>query len=547
MNILFDSTKKEYKSPFGPVVEGETCGFRILVPAQCGAYRVVWQTEELSVPMRKTGMEGPYDVWEGSVLPAKSGLLLYDFAVADKNGAYELYKQGSGTNMQAGEKWQLTVLPRSYAPPEAWRGTVYYQIFPDRFARSGACDLSQKLTPYELRDFASFTPSTKDASDFAGGNLRGIIEKLGYLAGLGVGAIYLNPIFMAASNHRYDTADYLRIDPMLGTDSDFADLCAGAHAHGIRVILDGVFSHTGADSVYFDAKNRFGNGAVSAGKASPFYAWYEFQRYPDRYTCWWNVDSLPCVKELNRDYQAFIFEKVLPKWLSLGADGFRLDVADELPDEFIAALRARLKAIKPDAVLIGEVWEDASNKISYGVRRRYFTGGELDGVINYPFRQAILDYVTGKDDGERLAETVMTLAEHYPAAALDCTMAILGTHDTERLATLVPDVSGRKLAAFLQFTLPGSPVVYYGDEAGLPGGRDPMNRLPFPWGREDQGLTEFYRQLTALKNKSIPLRKGDVEFVEAGEGVVRFRRSVRGQTMECFADTRENTFGCKRK
>jgi len=547
MNILFDSAKKEHKNPFGPVVVGKTCSFRILIPTQCGAYRVLWQAEDLSVTMENTGEEGLYGVWEASVVPPEPGLLLYHFAIADKNGTYNLYKRGRGTNMQEGGKWQLTVLPEDYAPPEDWRGMVYYQIFPDRFARSGVCDLSQKLTPYELRDFSTFVPRSKDASDFAGGNLRGITEKLGYLAGLGVRTLYLNPIFMASSNHRYDTADYQRIDPMLGTDQDFADLCTGAHARGMKVVLDGVFSHTGADSIYFDTKNRFGNGAVSVGKTSPYYKWYDFQRFPDLYTCWWNVNSLPCVNELDGDYQAFLFGKVIPKWLTLGADGFRLDVADELPDEFIAALRAKLKAIKPGAVLIGEVWEDASNKISYGVRRRYFTGGELDGVINYPFRQAILDYVTGADGGERLADAVMTMAENYPAAALDCTMTVLGSHDTERIAELVPDVSSRKLAAFLQFTLPGSPVIYYGDEAGLSGGRDPMNRLPFPWGEEDKALAEFYRQLAALKNENAPLQKGSVEFVEAGDGVLRFRRGLEGRTMECLTDAGKKTFDFMRK
>lgn len=546
MNILFDSLQIEHKAPFGALKTGEACRLRILIPSECGAFAVCWTAPGQTFPLEKSGTEGAYDVWSGRIALSEPGIYLYHFQISDKNGSYALYRRGRGTNIQEGEPWQLTVYPADCTVPEVFRGRVYYQIFPDRFAKSGVCDLTQKLTPYELRDFESFIPQAKDASDFAGGNLRGITEKLDYLKNLGIGAIYLNPIFLAASNHRYDTADYLRIDPMLGTDEDFSALCAAAHARGLRVILDGVFSHTGSDSVYFDAKGRFGNGAVSAGSASPYYKWYDFQRFPDRYTCWWGVHSLPCVNERDPAYQAFILETVLPKWLALGADGFRLDVADELPDAFIAALRKKVKTLKPEAIVIGEVWEDASNKVSYGVLRRYFTGRELDGVINYPFRRAILAYASGADGGEGLAETVMTLAEHYPPGVLDCTMSVLGTHDTERLATVLPEKDARKLAAFLQFTLPGSPVIYYGDEAGLAGGRDPMNRLPFPWGREDLALTEFYRLLAALKNENAPLQKGSVEILEAGGGVFRFRRVFEGQAVGCLTDVKKRSFGfCK--
>ncbi len=546
MFILYNSRDPAHKRPIGTLRVGEAAWFCVKIPAECGAYELALEAEGLHIPFAKTGTEGLYDVFCAAWTPDAPALHFYRFSIRDKNGSYHLYKNGDGTNMEAGEDWQMSVLPADYAPPEDFRGAVYYQIFPDRFYKSGDCDLRDKLTPFELCDFDGFTPHTADASDFAGGNLRGIAEKLDYLHGLGVRALYLNPVFMARSNHRYDTADYKRIDPLLGTESDFADLCDRAHARGMRVILDGVFSHTGAISRYFDVDGRFSGGNRTGNTANLHREWYSFSENSGKYDCWWGNPELPNVRELTPSYLDFILrdeDSVVAHWLRAGADGFRLDVADELPDEFIALLRARVKELKPEAVVLGEVWEDASNKLAYGVRRRYFTGAELDGVINYPFRKAILDYASGADDGTALAETVRTLAEHYPAAALDCTMSVLGTHDTERLATALPDLPRRKLAAFLQFCLPGSPVIYYGDEAGLAGGRDPMNRLCFPWGREDRMLTEFYRQLAALKNGSLPLRKGTVEILEAGDGVFRFARRCGAERVACLCDNRKMSFG----
>lgn len=538
MNILYNSRDPEDKAPFGTLAAGQECRIRIRIPGECQAAEVCLVARERTVMLSKTERMGDYDVFRGVFAWEEPGLYFYHFRIRDKNGAYELFRRGMETNIGEGDCWQLSVLPREYRVPESFRGAVYYQIFPDRFAKSGDCSLIGKLTPYTVKDFQTFVPDTPDASDFAGGNLRGITDKLDYIAGLGVNVIYLNPIFMAASNHRYDTADYTRIDPMLGGEEDFVILCREAHRRGIRVVLDGVFSHTGRNSVYFDGEHVFGGGAVSKGTRSPYYKWYNFQEFPDKYTSWWGIESLPCVNETDPDYMEFILgeDGVIAKWMGLGADGFRLDVADELPDEFIAALRARVKALDRSGVVIGEVWEDASNKESYGVRRKYFTGGELDGVINFPLRKAILDFAAAKDDGALLGETVMMLAENYPAGALDCTMTILGNHDTERIGTLLPEKRDRQTAAFLQFALPGSPVVYYGDEAGLTGGKDPLCRLPFPWGREDEWLQALYGKLGRMKNSLAALRWGDVRVLEAGAGRLRFVRSTEEQTVECFVD-----------
>lgn len=352
-------------------------------------------------------------------------------------------------------------------------------------------------------------------NDFYGGNFKGITSKMDYLASLGVGILYLNPISKSFSSHRYDTGDYKTPDPMLGTEADFAELCAQAHAHGIRVVLDGVYSHTGSNSLYFDKERTFGGNGAYCTKDSPYYSWYTFYHYPDSYNCWWNFDTLPTVNKMDPKFVDYVItgeDSVLAHWLKLGADGFRLDVVDELPDEFVLLLKKRLRELKPDALLIGEVWEDASNKIAYSRRRRYFVDGELDSCMNYPFRTAILNFIKGLDDGRGLAETVMTIAENYPPQVLLCNMNLLGTHDTPRILTaLVDDFEGSReelakrhlshnqyytaqerlmLASFLQFTLPGAPSIYYGDEAGMEGGKDPFNRRTYPWGREDTDLRD---------------------------------------------------------
>lgn len=468
--------------------------------------------------------------------------------------------------MEAGEKWQVSAIPADFTVPDFARGAVMYQIFPDRFHQVGRCDLTDKLQPFWIHQKLSDTPQyTADAggnwcSDFYGGNLEGIREKLSYLHTLGVKVLYLNPVFMAYSNHRYDTADYKRIDPMLGTEEDFAALCRDAHALGMRVILDGVFSHTGSNSVYFDAKGVFGNGAVS-NPNSPYRSWYRFRHYPDDYDAWWNTPTLPNVEELSESYVNYIIEdedSVIAHWLRLGADGFRLDVVDELPDEFVLKLKRRLRGLKPDALLIGEVWEDASNKRAYGVSRRYFVDAELDSVMNYPWQKAIIAYVMGADDGSGLGECIMRLAENYPPQVLSCVMNLLGTHDTMRILTrLGGDFHGSKeawaayrlspearktaverlrLAAFLQFMLPGMASIYYGDEAGMEGGEDSFCRRYYPWGEEDEALRSYFAALCRVKNETPALRDGDVRVRQAGGGKLCFVRRIDACDAEVYVN-----------
>jgi len=550
MRILFDPFALEYKSPFGTLVPGEACSIAIRIPVTCRTEQVslVLLTEKgeeyASFRMALQEREGDYDLFRTHFALPCEGLWFYRFHVKTENEKFSLYRQGlQDTNMEEGELWQLSCVPKDFCPPESFRGKVMYQIFPDRFYKEGDCDLTGKLLPYsvheDLRDVPEFLPDENGEvrnCDFFGGNLKGIEKKLDYLVSLGVGVIYLNPIFKAWSNHRYDTADYQMIDEMLGTEEDFSSLCRAAHRRGLKIVLDGVFSHTGNNSRYFDAKGVFGGGAVS-DPDSPYRSWYEFRSYPDVYTSWWGITTLPCTCELDEGFLDYIIDRedsVIARWMRAGADGWRLDVADELPDEFIARLRRRLKELRPDAILIGEVWEDASNKSSYGKRRKYFTAGELDSVMNYPFRTAILDYILGRIGPKEFQRSVMDLVEHYPEGVLHSLMNMLSTHDTPRLLSLLAptpapkektDRAGYKMpdgdreialkrfraATVLQFLLPGMPCVFYGDELGTEGFEDPFCRSFFRWDRvEGNPLVEFFRSLMHLKNTNFALQLGKI-------------------------------------
>ena len=577
MRILYNSKDTEFKKPFGTLAPGELCVMHIGIPRSlCTQFVRLVVEDPYGRVVSKFAFawdceEDGYDVFKCDFSLQQRGLYFYWFQVCGRTGDFRLFKQGYDTNMEAGDKWQLSVIPRERMAPEGFMGQVMYQIFPDRFRRKGSCDTSEKLQPFTLREDwggqPEFRPNEKGqvlCNDFFGGSFAGITEKLDYLKSFGVSVIYLNPISMAFSNHRYDTADYKRPDPMLGTEADFKALCDKAHSLGMRVILDGVYSHTGSNSVYFDREGHFGTGAYSRGEDSPYYKWYTFKKYPDEYDCWWNFPTLPNVSELDPSYMDFIIEgedSVIAHWLKLGADGFRLDVVDELPDEFVRRFHARLRELKSDALLIGEVWEDASNKTAYDVYRRYFTDRELSSTMNYPWQKGIIAFLKGQDDGSRLGECIMTIAENYPADVLHSMMNLLGTHDTPRILTVLGaegDGNGEdkealaafrlteaqrktglhrlRLASFLEFTLPGSACIYYGDEAGMEGCKDPFSRGCFPWGQEDTALQAHYRALGALKTGNPALQRGDVQVTIAGGGRLSFTRSLDGVTIECYVN-----------
>lgn len=574
MRILYDSKLAIYKTPFGTLTPGQSCTLHIHIPAQVGCTHVTCilshdgGSHAQDVLLKRQRRKGPYEIFSGAFSIPAEGLYFYYFYVHTQTGGFRLFKQGDDTNMEAGDLWQISCVPADFHTPQWAKGATFYQIFPDRFHKSGKCDLTGKLEPYTVHrswnDEVQWKPNAQGMvlnNDFYGGNFRGIAEKLPYIAQLGTTAIYLNPICKAFSSHRYDTADYKTPDPMLGTQEDFAQLCQQAHELGMRVILDGVFSHTGSNSLYFNREGNFDSCGAYQSQQSPYASWYTFYQWPDNYNAWWGFDTLPTVNKMDPSFLEYVItgeDSVVAHWLNLGADGFRLDVADELPDEFLQLLRQRVKAINPEALVLGEVWEDASSKIAYDKRRTYFTAGELDSVMNYPFRNAIIQFVRGYDSGAGLKETVMSIAENYPPEVVLCNMNLLGTHDTPRILTaLVDDFDGSReekarrhlsrnqldvaydrlrTASLLQYTLPGSPSLYYGDEAGMEGYRDPFNRRPYPWGREVPELLSHYQRLGRLRREHEAFRLGDIQFFAAQDKHIGFTRSYEGKTFRVYCN-----------
>ncbi len=574
MRILYDSKQLMYKDPFGTLTEGQTCALHIHIPTSVRSIGVECifthqdSTLAFTVSMDRSHTLGVYDIYQASFSIALPGLYFYYFRIQKPDGSFRLFKQGDQTNMEAGDTWQLTCTPADFTTPDWAKGATIYQVFPDRFCKSGECDLTGKLEPYTVHptwnEEVSWQPTPDGLvlnNDFYGGNFRGITEKMDYIASLGTTILYLNPISKSFSSHRYDTGDYKTPDPMLGTVADFQAMCRAAHDRGIRVILDGVYSHTGSNSLYFDKDRTFGGRGAYCTPYSPYFSWYNFQKYPDCYTSWWGFDTLPTVKKMDPGFVDYIItaeDSVVAHWLKLGADGFRLDVVDELPNEFVKLLKDRIRQIRPDALLIGEVWEDASKKEAYGVRRRYFVDGVLDSCMNYPFRTAILNFLKDRDDGRNFKETVMTILENYPPQVLQCNMNLLGTHDTPRILTaLVDDFDGSRaeqahrrlsrsqrfiaeerllMASFLQYMLPGAPSLYYADEAGMEGYKDPFNRRTYPWGQEDPDLLAHYRILGQLRKAQETLRLGNLDFFQADHQRLGFRRSFNGKTLRIYVN-----------
>lgn len=580
MRILFDSKKTVFKDPFGTLTPGQVCRLHIHVPHEVGAVKarcLVFADgsgEPLVAEMVCTKTVGSYDIFSGSFSLDAPGLYFYHFLILKKDGVFRLFKQGDETNMEAGDAWQVTCTPADFTTPDWAKGAVIYQLFPDRFYRSGSCDLTGKLEPYILHkswdEEVCWQPTAEGLvlnNDFYGGNFRGITEKMDYIASLGVGILYLNPISKSFSSHRYDTGDYKTPDPMLGTMEDFKALCNAAHSRNIRVILDGVYSHTGSNSLYFNKENTFDSVGAYNSKSSPYYSWYDFRQWPDSYKSWWDFDTLPTVNKMDPAFLEYIItgeNSVVAHWLRAGCDGFRLDVADELPNEFLDLLKKRIREIRPDALLLGEVWEDASNKEAYGVRRRYFVDGTLDSVMNYPFRTAIINYLKSIDDGSGLRQTVMTILENYPPQVACCNMNLLGTHDTARILTaLIDDFNGTRaekakrklnkgqrelamnrlyLASVLQYMLPGCPSLYYADETGIEGYNDPFNRRPYPWGRENALLLKHFQMLGQLRKSCKALRLGDTEFIQAEGGRLSFSRGLDGERVLIYVNHSAETW-----
>lgn len=422
---------------------------------------------------------------------------------------------------------QLIINSESQAE-SAFRKGVMYHIFVDRFCREG------EVTPRDglhlIDDWSK--PVDKEwengervNNNCYGGNIAGVISKLSYLKKLGVSTIYLSPIFEANSSHKYDVADYSKVDSMFGSNDILQDLVNKAKKQGMRVIVDGVFNHTGSDSIYFNKNNRYKTVGAYQSQNSKYYNWYDFHEYPNRYSCWWGIKTLPQTNENSGFFNYIAGENgIVEKYMSLGLGGFRLDVVDELSNNFTRAICSAVKKVNPKGFVVGEVWEDASSKISYDERKEYFLGGNLDSVTNYPMKNAILDYVK-YGNVNAFVNTINLILDQYPVSVQNNLMNFLDTHDTMRAITFLGvteesdfDINNNyvltksersravellKIATLIQYTVMGIPTIFYGDEAGLEGTKDPYCRKTYPWGNEDRELLDWYIKLGSLRSNKV--------------------------------------------
>ncbi len=547
--VYFNPLNKYYKSITGAICAEKKVTFRVK-----GSF------DSVVLLLKKDGFSNDMcfemvkkdDHFEVSISLEK-GLYFYCFAL-DNGKFLGLGDDFNGVVSDEPTRYQLTVYQKDYSVPEWIKGGIIYQIFPDRFCRAE----KEKNLPKDkiLHENWAETPVYEPNklgqvvnNDFFGGDLKGIISKLDYLRELGVTVIYLNPIFKAYSNHRYDTGNYMEIDPLLGTESDFEKLISTASEKGIKIILDGVFNHTGDDSLYFNRYKKYPAVGAYQSKNSEYYGWYKFKKYPNDYESWWGIKILPATNKSNQGFIDYITGEngVIDKYTKMGIGGWRLDVVDELPTPFVQKIRTATKRVNKDAIVIGEVWEDATNKISYDVRREYFQGKELDSVMNYPLKDAIIDFAKN-NNSKNLVNVINEQVDHYPHDALHALMNVLATHDSYRLLSSLncESVIGKKkselenvyireenlfdiklklkVATLLAYTLCGVPSIYYGDEVGMQGYDDPLNRRTYPWGKEDIELLEWHKFLSRIRHGYSAFKDGEIEVLYYNRGALVYKR-----------------------
>ncbi|MHB9144870.1 MAG: alpha-amylase family glycosyl hydrolase [Symbiobacteriia bacterium] len=549
-DLRHDSRNSLYRSPFGAVPAGTPVTLRIQAAANdlTGAEVRLWddgtRTASL-IPMQVSGhsADGRYDYWSATVSGlSHPGLFYYHFVLQDGTRS-TYYYAGSGqhgglgapSNAVIGSDYQITVYDPAYTTPKWLQNAVIYQIFPDRFNNGDKSNDPQPTepdvygNPIVLHNWSDLPSQPPMGSDFFGGDLQGVLDKLDYLESLGVQVIYFNPIFQAPSNHKYDTTDYMKVDPHFGDQALFTKLTQAAARRGIHVVLDGVFNHTGSDSAYFDKYSRYPSVGAFESQSSPYIGWYDFSQWPNRYNAWWGFDTLPKLiymrdGQWNQSLNDFIYEgkdSVARHWLQAGAAGWRLDVPNEVANPVWPRFRQAVKATRPDAAIIGEIWDNAS---------QYLLGNEFDSVMNYRFRDAVWNFFgNGSADAQGFDDALAAIREDYPAQAWESLMNLVDSHDTARISNVVGGNKDKlKLVALFQMTYPGAPTIYYGDEAGVTGGPDPDSRRTYPWGGEDQTLLAFYRGLTHLRQSSPALRDGSLQtlLVDSKNGIYGFGRKT---------------------
>lgn len=562
MGNIISYNSWEDKAPFGALSLNQEIRIAVKVNEGYNISNIAWVILKEDVEISRINLiRESKNYYKGEYGPFNEpGVYFYYFEV-ELDGINNKYfygkSQEDGSSVEYSyndiNKYQITV-HEDYETPAWYKEGIVYHIFVDRFNNGNKTKKpsNPKENSFIYGNWSDIPMYIKDKNgeiirwDFHGGNLKGIIDKLGYLKKLGVSIIYLSPIFESVSNHKYDTGNYKKIDPMFGDEEIFEDLIRKAEKKGISIVLDGVFSHTGADSIYFNKYGRYDEIGAYQSQESKYSPWYTFEEFPQKYKCWWGVKTLPNVNESETSYMDYIIrdeDSVIKKWTSMGVKGWRLDVADELPTEFIKTLKSELRSVDNEAILAGEVWEDASNKISYNERRSYLLGKQLDSVMGYPFRQNIIDFLKGNISSYQLNNRFMTMKENYPKEAFKSNLNLIGSHDVKRIKSeLNEDKEMVKLAVSIQMTFEGIPYIYYGDEAGLCGDVDPDNRRTYPWNNEDEEMIEFYKSSTSLRNKLDVLKNGETKFINTNnENVFGYLRySEQDQQILVLVNRSEN-------
>lgn len=576
-----DAYDENYRSPVGAVEEGTVIRLSIAAFGGVESACLCLYGDEYSqqLPMQRNG-----DRFTVEITAPAPAALFYTFIInSDKHLCCSCDGHSSEPRPMRDSGFRLTVFRRGFKTPDDFCRGIMYQVFPDRFGFLNDDSAEQGITYHRslgrtpelhssIDEPVKWQPRTgeKDYApdDFYGGTLRGIAQKLPYLKELGVSTLYLNPIVEARSNHRYDCANYENVDPVLGSVEDYVNLCAAAEQLGIGIINDGVFSHTGADSVYFDRYGSYGGNGAYNNESSPYRSWFDFRSQPDDYRCWWGFKDLPEVNENDASWQDYIINgenSIVKLWLRRGARGWRLDVADELPDDVLSLIRSAAKSEKPESVIIGEVWEDAVLKVSYGARRNYALGYSLDSVMNYPFRAAVISFARGETDAYALRDFLLSQQHNYPAPMYRALMNLLSSHDVERLHTaLGADVNVKilsrsqqaeftlsreqaerasalqRLSAALQYCVPGVPCLYYGDEECLDGAGDPFDRAPFEPSKS--GLHNFYARLGTIRCGSEAIMSGSAEFAAPSPNVIVIYRMAENERIACVINRSDTCF-----
>lgn len=595
--VIFNSRDSFFKTPFGALPSGSEVFIRILIDKTTvfDELNLVIKYDRHDIPAyyrlerQLHTEETDYIEYFTKFNIHDTGLYWYHFELL-KNGEIRYVgvdESHKACFQQTPNDWQITVYNRIYNEPSWLHGGVFYHIFVDRFYKGKNETLEKQLrenkvsllrldeksplkNPFEFQNSGDSKKEIKSKiirddwgqlpiwqkedgeiynRDFFCGNLQGIIDKLPYLNDLGVTCLYLSPIFESYSNHKYDTGDYSKIDSMFGNEEDFKNLCDKAATLGISVICDGVFSHTGSDSIYFNKYGNYESKGAWNNLDSPYRSWYYFHE-SNSYESWWGISTLPRINKANPQYTDFVCGEngIVRKWLKLGARGWRLDVADELDTPFLEKLVSAAKEEKKDSVIIGEVWEDASNKIAYNERKNYFEGDKLDSVMNYPFRTGIIDFVRN-GNAKSLSNIVESIMENYPPQIINSLMNLVGTHDSIRILTALAgekllddterDIQATtrlsdsqlehglklmKIASAIQFTLPGVPCIYYGDEVQMEGYKDPFNRQCFPWGHENTDLLNWYRKVISIRKTNEVYKHCGYQTLNNSKGLFAFKR-----------------------